>query len=158
MRYRPAELSDQEAVVDAWLSLAVEQRRFGSRIDPEGSRAAVASHLATLIVDGNVIVAESEGSDLVGLVVFNTRSDPLTRTARVGSVEFLYVDPDRRGHGIGTELLDRAEEALAEAGVEVVDIEALEANEGAIAFYEQAGYRRHRIRFSRRIEGDSRKR
>lgn len=151
MRHRVAELSDQGAVADAWYALAEEQRQFGSRIDPDRSRSAVASHLATLIVDEQVIVAEAEG-DTVGMVAFDIHDDALSRTEAVGIIEFLYVDPDHRGRGVGRALLDRAEDALSDAGVDVIDIEALVDNEGAIAFYEAAGYDHHRVRVSKRID------
>lgn len=151
MRYRVADLSDQGAVADTWQALAEEQRRFGSRIDPDRSRSAVASHLAGLIVDEQVIVADAEGEP-IGMVAFDVHEDPLSRTESVGLVEFLYVDPDHRGRGVGSGLLERAEGALSDAGVDVIDIEALVANEAAIGFYEAAGYDRHRVRLSKRVD------
>lgn len=157
MRYRPAELSDHDTVVDTWRALAEEQRDHGSRIDPERSRPAIGAHLASLIVDGNVVVAEADG-DVVGVVVYSRRDGPLVRTEAVGVVEYLYVEPDRRGEGIGSTLLERAEDALAEMGVTAVDVGALADNDAAIAFYERAGYRGHRRRFTKSLAEDPQKR
>ncbi|MFP4590515.1 MAG: N-acetyltransferase family protein [Halobacteriales archaeon] len=152
MRYRTADVGDHDGVVDLWMVLAEEMLAYGSRIDPPGSRPAVASHLGERLADDRVIVADDEGS-LVGLVVHARRDDPLVRTASVGVIEFLYVAPTHRGRGIGSALLERAESVLAPE-VDVVELEVLEANEDAIAFYEAHDYRPDRRTVVKALEPD----
>ncbi len=151
MHYRAATLSDLEAVLAVVEELASEQVAVGSRIDPAGSSEAFRDRLARQIVDGGVIVAE-EADELVGLVTFSRLSDALTRTESVGIVQYLYVDPERRRTGIGETLLRRAEEALTDAGVAVVELEVLAENEAALAFYEANGYGQHRHRLAKPLE------
>lgn len=152
MRYRPAELSDHDRVVELWVDLAGEMLDHGSRIDPAGSLGVIESHLAERIADGRVIVAEDGGS-IEGLAVHSRREDPLVRTAAVGVIEFLYVVPARRGRGVGSALLERAEAAL-EADVDVVELEVLADNDAAIAFYEDRGYRPDRRTVVKDIDDD----
>jgi ribosomal protein S18 acetylase RimI-like enzyme len=60
---------------------------------------------------------------------------------RIGEIESLAVLPEHRGHGLGTELLDRLERELREQGVSDVVIGVLPGNEGAVRMYERRGYR-----------------
>jgi len=74
-------------------------------------------------------VAES-GGRIVGVVqtVFNT-------------VNALYVEADRRGRGIGSQLLVAAEVALRDKGVGTVRVRVAETFPRVIAFYERQGWR-----------------
>jgi ribosomal protein S18 acetylase RimI-like enzyme len=55
-------------------------------------------------------------------------------SAHVGDVS-VYVEPDYWGGGIGTRLLERTEDALAERGIERVRDSVLVENDAANAFY-----------------------
>lgn len=59
-----------------------------------------------------------------------------------GNVLRLYVHPDHRGAGRGTELLDAIEEAMFERGAERIRAMVLAANEVGNAFYREAGFER----------------
>ena len=61
--------------------------------------------------------------------------------ARIGEIESLAVLPAHRGHGLGTELLERLERALREQGVTDLVIGVLPGNDGAVRMYERRGYR-----------------
>jgi len=57
-----------------------------------------------------------------------------------GNVLRLYVDPDARGDGVGTELLHRTLDRLAEEGADHLRAMVLENNEAGVAFYRAAGF------------------
>ena len=59
---------------------------------------------------------------------------------RIGEIESLSVLPQYRGGGLGSELLRRLEEHLAERGVEDLILGALAGNRDAIRLYERQGY------------------
>jgi ribosomal protein S18 acetylase RimI-like enzyme len=61
--------------------------------------------------------------------------------SRIGEIESLSVLPEYRGGGLGSELLRRLEEHLAEKGVEDLILGALAGNRDAIRLYERQGYR-----------------
>jgi ribosomal protein S18 acetylase RimI-like enzyme len=58
-----------------------------------------------------------------------------------GEVESLVVAPAARGAGIGTALLRAARDELLRLGCTYWSVSVMEANEGAVRLYEQAGFR-----------------
>ncbi|WP_425310345.1 GNAT family acetyltransferase [Ammonicoccus fulvus] len=57
-----------------------------------------------------------------------------------GWVYYLAVAPDRRGHGLGRELMAAAETWLAERGVPKIQLMIRAGNASVRAFYEALGY------------------
>lgn len=64
------------------------------------------------------------------------------RSADVGNLLRVYVDPDHRREGVATGLIEAVREAFAEAGVDRVRAMALAANEPGCAFYRSLGMER----------------
>ncbi|MFB6094532.1 MAG: GNAT family N-acetyltransferase [Halanaeroarchaeum sp.] len=58
----------------------------------------------------------------------------------VGAIQWLHVDPDARGEGVGSALLEAAEESLEERDVARIEGAVLTTNVEGIAFYEDHGY------------------
>jgi ribosomal protein S18 acetylase RimI-like enzyme len=85
--------------------------------------------------DTYFVVAES-GDELVGFV----QSYVVSRREMVGEIDWLHVDPDRRGEGIGTDLLQALETELTDRGVERIEGVVLVENEMGTDFYESHGF------------------
>ncbi|MFW6017868.1 MAG: ribosomal protein S18-alanine N-acetyltransferase [Halapricum sp.] len=90
------------------------------------------------------LVAEIGGPDepgrsgIVGYVV----ADTVPNHGRpLGHVKDLAVHPDRRGEGVGTQLLGQALAVLDELGVSSVKLEVRAGNERAQSLYERFGFR-----------------
>lgn len=62
------------------------------------------------------------------------------RRNTVGEIDWIHVDPERRGEGLGEELLETAERELVDRGAGHVEGRVLDVNEGGNAFYEDHGY------------------
>lgn len=58
----------------------------------------------------------------------------------VGNVLRLYVHPEARGEGVGTDLLERTAERLAEEGAKSLRAMVLKNNDAGRAFYRAAGF------------------
>jgi ribosomal protein S18 acetylase RimI-like enzyme len=69
-------------------------------------------------------------------------ADTWVTGARIGEIESLAVDPEFRGNGIGSRLLQQLIEGLNEQGVEDHVIGALPGNVDAIRLYERHGYKK----------------
>jgi len=69
-----------------------------------------------------------------------------------GIVENLYVAPDRRDEGVGSELLGRAERRLDALGAETVVLEAMADNEAARRFYRRHGYGSYRVQLEKPLD------
>jgi ribosomal protein S18 acetylase RimI-like enzyme len=68
---------------------------------------------------------------------------------RIGELESLSVLPEHRGEGIGSQLLDKVDEAFDKLGIDDVVIGALPGNTGALKLYESRGFKPTWIYLSR---------
>jgi ribosomal protein S18 acetylase RimI-like enzyme len=84
--------------------------------------------------NSRTLVAEREG-EVVGFVhaIWDVAKDE-------GDILRLYVHPDHRGAGIGTELLEAACERLFDSGARRIKAMVLAANEVGNAFYREYGF------------------
>ncbi|MFW5870621.1 MAG: N-acetyltransferase family protein [Candidatus Sumerlaeota bacterium] len=85
-----------------------------------------------------VMVAETDGR-VVGMVTLQL----LISTAQggpVGFVEDMVIDENVRGMGVGRILLSAMEARAGEAGLSRLQLLADRENEGALRFYERAGW------------------
>ncbi|WP_418280726.1 GNAT family N-acetyltransferase [Halorubrum sp. DTA98] len=152
VRVTPATADDIEAVTDRWVELASSQREYGSTLLSDGNRETVRDSVARGVVTGELFVARDDADRIVGFVGFSLDHGGLDRDRRRGVVDNLYVDPDRRGDGIGSALLSAAERALRSAGATEVGLEAMTANDRARSFYRSHGYEPHRVVLRKRID------
>lgn len=153
MKIEVPDISELETVADLWVDLARDQRGYGSHLESVANRDRIRESLARNHPAGGVLVAREDGR-IVGFVTFSPETRLYERDAERGTVHNIYVRPERRGRGIGSELLAAAEARLAALGVEIVTLEALAENEGAHRFYERHGYEAHRIEFEKPIGFD----
>lgn len=153
MSVRQADIDDLETVLDRWLALLEEHVDHGSRIDPDHNRAAGRELLAETIADNRVLVADDDG--IVGIATVSIDDGMLAVRSRRGTIETIYVTPDRRSEGIGTELLTAAERTLADRDCSTIAVEVLAANERAREFYTDNGYGEHRLVLQREVESNT---
>ncbi|WP_224269711.1 GNAT family N-acetyltransferase [Haloprofundus salinisoli] len=77
-----------------------------------------------------------DGDDVVAVV----QSYLVEADETVGHIDWLHVDPDSRGEGLGKQLLKRVETELMDRGASRLEGKVLTVNEGGARFYENAGY------------------
>jgi ribosomal-protein-alanine acetyltransferase len=122
---RPARLQDLDALV------AIENRSFD--IDRFSRRSF--RYLLTK-ANAETFVYEEQGSVLAyAMLLFNTG----TSLARLYS---LAVDPELRGKGIGSELIEAAEASAVGHDCSYLRLEVRRNNDTAIRLYEKRGYKR----------------
>jgi ribosomal protein S18 acetylase RimI-like enzyme len=141
-------------LADFWVDLAEEQRDHDSRLAAADNRPEMEERIGHAIVSDNVRVAREDG-DIVGFVMFDTELGSLATTRQRGIVHNIYVVPDRRGAGIGSELLATAERELAARGADTVALEVMAENEAARRFYRRHGYDEHRVALEKPVENDN---
>ena len=95
-----------------------------------------------------VLLLATDGDVLVGYGLAHVMpaeeswaGDTWVTGPRIGEIESLAVLPEHRGRGLGSELLDRLERALADRGVGDLVLGLLPGNAGAARLYERRGYR-----------------
>ncbi|ADJ15153.1 GNAT family N-acetyltransferase [Halalkalicoccus jeotgali] len=154
MRIEPPEFDETAAIADLWVALARGQRAFGSHLASETNRERIEEAIGRHIADGNLLVARSDGA-VVGFAMFAVEYRLYDVDTVRGIIHNLFVVPDRRGEGIGSKLLERAEETLRKKGAAAIGLEVLAANEAARRFYSAHDYRPHRIELEKRVETDN---
>jgi ribosomal protein S18 acetylase RimI-like enzyme len=97
-------------------------------------------YMRQLIEDPNSAtwIAE-EDAKLIGFSIVEWPADPGMSAAYIQTLE---VHPAFRGHGIGAELLVRAEESARSAGAHIIALHVDIENTAAIGLYESRGYAR----------------
>lgn len=143
-----ADSADVDAVVDRWVALLADQRPLGTHLLPEANRSTARDFIAQSVLSETVLVARAAGG-VVGFVDFHTERGVYEQDVERGVVDNVYVDPAYRDRGVGSRLLDAAEAALREAGVDVLAISVLADNDAARRLYERRGYRPHRVELER---------
>lgn len=115
-------------VVDDELSWARRRALYLDRLRTETGFLALA--MLGGAVAGYALVCIEEGPD-----------DTFPLAERYGELYSLSVDPDLRGRGIGTRLLDFVDRELAERSIYDLKVAVMTANAGARRLYERRGLR-----------------
>ncbi len=153
MNIEQATIADTAVIVDCWVALAADQQRHGSRLHPEANRGQAAETILRYIVADGLLVARDPA--IVGFVMYGIEYGTYSQTETVGTIVDLYVCPEERNRGIGSQLLSAAERDLVGSDVETVSLEVLASNEAAQRFYHRHDYRPHRVELTKRIENDT---
>jgi predicted N-acetyltransferase YhbS len=97
-----------------------------------GPRIAEAD-IATLMGKGTFLVAWSPANEIIGSVYIEKRGGR-------GYIGLLSVSPGLQGQGLGSRIMQAAEERLAAEGCSVVDIRVVSLRTELPPFYERLGY------------------
>lgn len=151
---RTASMDDADAVADLWVELARDQRTYGSYLLGQPNRPTIRESIVQRIVADDLLVAERAGT-VVGFVMCTVERGRYEQDGTTGVIENLYVDPDARREGIGSDLVAAAEGRLADSGATRITLEAMAENDTARAFYAERGYTPHRVELTKSTESDT---
>ncbi|WP_439636609.1 GNAT family N-acetyltransferase [Oceanicaulis sp.] len=102
---------------------------------PEGDRISARSWRRFIARQGCVLVAVTEGGEVLGAAVVLTRKG--SQTARIYS---LAVDPVAQGRGVGKALIDAACDLVVQAGCARLSLEVRPDNAAARSLYRKSGF------------------
>lgn len=120
---RPFDPADEDAVVELWRRCDLLRPWNDPRRDA-ARKLTVQRELFLVAVDGDAVL----GSVMAGY------------DGHRGWVNYLAVDPDARGRGIGRALMAHSERGLLELGCPKVNLQVRATNAAAIGFYRRLGY------------------
>lgn len=145
--------ADIDHIADRWVELARDQRAHGSHLLAAENRSVVRDSVARHVIENDLFVARDEG--IVGFVMFELQTGIYQHSTTHGVIQNIYVEPEFRNEGIGSALLDAAEEALRDRGAKILSLEVLARNQNARRLYENRGYEPHRIEMEKSDESDN---
>jgi GNAT superfamily N-acetyltransferase len=144
---RLAEASDLPAVVDLL-------RRQLEEHDIALAPATLEGSVRTLLTEpalGRILIA-TYGDEVAGVALLSFLFT-LEHGGPAAWLDELYVDPRRRGHGLGARLVAEAMRVAAERGCVALDLEVEDGHDAATRLYERLGFHRHRrVRWARRLQ------
>lgn len=149
-----ATVDQAEALTDLWVALADEQTQYDSHVLGERNRSVVADELSRHAVTDRLVIATEDG-EAIGFVMFALDRASYEMDVTQGIIENLYVRPEFRNDGIGSELLATAERQLDKRGADTVVLEAMTENQAARRFYRRHGYDSHRVQLEKSLESDN---
>jgi len=112
-------------------------------VEPDSFRQAYNRVLE--LPDATLLVAEHEQQVIGYLLAFEHPA--FYANGSVAWVEELYVDEDRRGQGIGSQLMRRFEQSATEKGIRLVAL----ATRRADSFYQSIGYEKSATYFKKHL-------
>jgi ribosomal protein S18 acetylase RimI-like enzyme len=149
-----AEREEAAALSDLWVDLATDQRRYGSHLRAVENEPRIHETMLHHVATDTAVVARRSG-DVVGFVTFGMESGRYEQDCARGFIHNVYVREPDRGEGIGSGLIEAAEDALASMGADAVALESMAENEAARSFYRRRGYAPHRIELEKPINDDA---
>lgn len=99
-----------------------------------------------------IFVAKMQ-DEIVGYITFNIKekNNPAMRYRKQLQIEAICVDEEKRGEGVGTELLEKTKEFGKENGCTDMYLTVNEENKNAIKVYEKFGFKVNSIAYSMQI-------
>jgi len=141
---RAARLNDYPAISRLLLQIAQLHHEWRPDVFRPASQKYNSKQYKTMLKDKDapILVAENAQGQVLGYAmckIFSTQNPVMVERGYL-YLDDLCVDEKARGQGVG-ELLMQAVTALAkERGLDKIELNAWECNEGARKFYEKLGY------------------
>lgn len=140
MDLRPAATTDHEGIrrvadasLDASYSHVIDDETRTAAVEYWYDDQTVADRLTA--ADSLMVVAVDNG-EIIGVV----QSELVDGYDLTGVIDWLHVDPDHRGMGVGGDLLARVEAELRDRDVDAIEGRVLAANTVGADFYERHGF------------------
>lgn len=138
MTIREATESDTPRLVEMATSFLAQAPLYGELLPPDPAR--VADLVAACLAIGVIVVAETHGGDLVGLLGLAVVTHPFS-AAHFAEEQAWWVEPIYRRGTLGPRLVNYALEWARLRGLQFVKMGAPANAPEVAAFYERSGFR-----------------
>lgn len=138
MKIRPFQMTDHDDVIRLWIQCGLVVPHNNPSRDIERKMKVNPEWFLVGEIDGQVISTCMVGYE-----------------GHRGWVNYLAVNPDLQGHGLGKQIMEHAEKILSDAGCAKVNLQIRSTNQQVIRFYESLGYRQdHVVSMGKPLEPD----
>ena len=135
MDIRPFKPADQDIAIELWQQCGLLAPGNDPVLDIQRKLAHGADLFWVGLVDGKIVASVMVGYE-----------------GHRGWINYLAVDPDRRGQGLGRRMMESAEERLANLGCPKINLQVRGDNNAVVDFYRSLGYQvEDRISLGKRL-------
>ena len=138
MRIRNATADDVPAIC-RFMDESAESSFPGRSVNMEPFRRRL---LAIISKDPEMVKVAESGGEAIGYVWLGT--SPFLRGGS-GRIRHIFIEKSHRGKGLGSQLMQAAEELFRARGIRNVSLVCTKSNEAAISLYREMGYRTARF-------------
>lgn len=104
-----------------------------------------------LPINGGVWIAEDQRGMTRGMIIIKIMEDYFT-SKPYAHISELVVDSEMEGRGLGSGLLEKAEEYARSRGLDRIALEVFSKNQSARRFYEKRGFVEEVCKYVRKLE------
>jgi GNAT superfamily N-acetyltransferase len=144
---RKAETSDIEKIQQLNADLSEkEKEEYDPTIDPDYTLTdEAADWYRKRIENGFAQVAEKDGETIGYIIAGTHQAENFRQIHKIAELETMYLKPEHRGKGIGTEFVENFKDWAEKQDVDRLRVEASAENEGAIKFYRRNGFKDYAV-------------
>ncbi|MEF8873425.1 MAG: GNAT family N-acetyltransferase [Candidatus Thermoplasmatota archaeon] len=142
VKLRKAQRDDLDQITEMWYKLAKMHEDIVQGYDlSQDARDAWREFVENGLKRKNMCTFVAEDEELVGFlnVVIRERLGIFEDT-EIGMILDVFIKKERRGKGIGSDLLNKAENWIKSKGIDAAVITVSPVNEKAVDFWEDKGY------------------
>lgn len=142
LNIRLAKEHDIESLIVLWTAFVNEESSYENWLTTSDYNISqFKQHIEMLVEHKKVIVAENAyDTEIVGYVSYDTDHSAFIGRYTTGIIINIYVKPDYRRHGIGTELLQTVLQRIKEEHHHCVKLLVFANNHAAVNFYRKNGF------------------
>lgn len=141
---REAQETDIDKIQELSAELSeMESEEFDPTINPEWCLTEEAENWYRDRIhspDGFATVAQEEGEVIGYAVGITVRAETFRTTEKLAELESMYLRPEYRGQGIGTQLVDEFKDWAEQKDADRLRVQASAQNQDAIDFYQKNGF------------------
>lgn len=147
---------DVDVLADYWFSLASGMEQYSELNElavenPAEARSGFERQLDR--DDTTVFLPEDEGTS-VGYLTLREDTRPSRERSQYANIVDLFVEPEYRDRGHGSDAIAAVKRIARERGSEHVMVSCETHNEGARRFYEANGFEEKQVTFVQRLDAD----
>ncbi|ELZ24149.1 GCN5-like N-acetyltransferase [Halosimplex carlsbadense 2-9-1] len=145
---------DVATLAEYWYALATEMEQYDELNEVAYDDAEPAEDGFEGLLDGEdtTVYLLEPAEESIGLLVLREGDHPSRTHSAYLDIVDLYVAPEHRASGHGSDAIDAVERIARDLGADYVEVSCEWHNDGARRFYEDNGFEPKQVTYTRRVD------
>ncbi|MFC7142649.1 GNAT family N-acetyltransferase [Halosimplex aquaticum] len=145
---------DVETLAEYWYALATAMESYDelNEVAFDGAESAESGFERQLERDDATVYLLVAEETEVGYLLLREDEHPSRVHSAYADIVDLFVAPEHRGQGYGSEALDAVKQIASDRGAEYVTVSCEWHNDGARRFYEDNGFTEKQVTYAQRLD------